>query len=233
MSFSTFRTISADCVQLNILLEFPLTKGLAYKFSIEVGHRFMSNHSISLLKFSNIYAQMQVELEATGEKQETEEAPDTEPDSQRAPETPDFPSAEDEGAESPLEVHSDQAHPGSTTAGFQQHEERRELEEETHVKPAGESHPSVPADGKGTDSPQDSFKHQDTLESQESPHTDMSKQPEHKEPAVDGEIQVMAGSGEAAEEITQPEDPELGKSPPNQVPSQEQEDPDIKQEHID
>lgn len=176
---------------------------------------------------------MQVEMEVTGEKQETEEAPDTKPDSWRTPETPDFPSAEDEGEESPLEVHGDQAHPGSTTAGLQQHEERREQEEETHEKPAGESHPSVPADGKGTDSLQDSSKHQETLESQESPDTDMSKQPEHKEPAADGEIQVMAGSGEAAEEITQLEDPELGKSPPSEVPSQELEDPDVKQEHTE
>ncbi|XP_035514179.1 heat shock protein 67B1 [Morone saxatilis] len=176
---------------------------------------------------------IKVEMEVAGEKEEKEEAPDTEPDSSRATEAPDFPSAEDKGEETPLEVHDDQAHPGSATAGLQQHEERREQEEETHEKPAGESHPSVLADGEGTESLQDSSKHQETLESQESSDTDMSKQPEHKEPAVDGEIQVMAGSGEAAEAITQPEEPELGKSPLSEVPSQELEDPDIKQEHTE
>ncbi|XP_044052900.1 heat shock protein 67B1 [Siniperca chuatsi] len=175
---------------------------------------------------------IKVEMEAAGEKQEKEEAPDTDPDSSKAPEAPDFLPAEADGEESPLEVHGDQAHPGSTTAGLQQHEERREQEEETHEKPAVESHPSVPADGKGTESLQDSSKHHEPLESQESPDTD-TQQPEHKEPAVDGEIQVMAGSGEAAEEITQPEEPELGKSPQSEVPSQELEAPDIKQEHTE
>lgn len=176
---------------------------------------------------------MQVEMEATGEKQEKEETPDTDPDNCRAPEAPDFPCAEDGEEESPLEVHGDQAHPGSATAGLQQHEERREEEEETHEKPVGESHPSAPADVEGTESLQDSSNHHAALESQTSPDTDMSKQPEHKEPAVDGEIQVMAGSGEAAEEITQPEEPERGKSPPSEVPSQELEAPDIKQERAD
>lgn len=167
---------------------------------------------------------MQVEMEATGEKQEKEETPDTDPDNCRAP------CAEDDEEESPLEVHGDQAHPGSSTAGLQQHEERREQEEETHEKPVGESHPSASADGEGIESLQDSSEHHAALESQESPDTDMSKQPE---PAVEGEIQVMAGSGEAAEEITQPEEPELGKSPPSEVPSQELEAPDIKQERTE
>lgn len=169
----------------------------------------------------------------TGEKQEKEEeeALDTEPDICRAPEAPCFLSAEDDGEESPLEVHGDPAQSGSATAGLQQHEERREQEEETHEKPAGESHPSVLADGEGPESLQDSSKHH---EAQESPDTDMSKQPEHKEPAMDGEIQVMSGSGEAAEEeITHPEEPELGKSPPSEGPSQELEGPDIKQEHTE
>lgn len=168
---------------------------------------------------------MQVEMEATGEKQEKEEAPDTDP----APEAPDFPSAADEGEESPLEVHGDQAHPDSATAGLQQHEEGREQEEETLEKPTGESHPSVPADGEGTESRQDSSEHQETLESQESPDTDISQQTEHKEPAGDGEIHVMEGSGEPAETITQPEEQELGTSPPSEVLSQELEHPDDKQ----
>ncbi|KAI3372568.1 hypothetical protein L3Q82_023049 [Scortum barcoo] len=176
---------------------------------------------------------IKVEMEANGEKLEKEETPDTDPDTCRAPEAPDFPCAEGDREEPPLEVHGDQAHPGSAAAGLQQHEERREQEEETHEKPVGESHPSAPADGEGTETPQDSSKHDAALESQESPDTDMSKQPEHKEPAVDGEIQVMAGSREAAEEISQPEEPELGKNPPSEVPSQELEAPDIKQEHTE
>lgn len=175
---------------------------------------------------------MQVEVEAAGEKWEKEEVPDVDSDGFRAPEAPDFPSAE-EVEESPLGVRGDQAHPGSATAGLQQHEERREEEEETHEKPAGESHPSAPADGEGTEGLQDSSKHQEGPGSQESPDADTSKQPEHKEPAVDGEIQVMAGSGEAAEEIAQPEESELGKSPLSEVPSQELEAPDVKQEHTE
>lgn len=175
-------------------------------------------------------------MEATGEeeeKHEKEETPETDPDSSRAPEAPELPSAEDHGEEPPLEVHGDQAHSDGATFGLQQQEERREKEEETHEEPAGESHPSASADGKGTESPQDSSKHHEAPESQESPDTDASKQPEHKEPAVDEEIQVMAGSVDAAEEITQPEEPELGKSPLSEVPSQELEVPDIKQEHTE
>lgn len=152
-------------------------------------------------------------MEVPGEKQEKEEAPDTDPDNCRAPEGPDLPSAEDEGEESPLEVHGDQAHPGSATIGLQQHEERREQEEETSEKPTGESHPSVPADGEGIESLQDFSKHQETLESRESLDTDTSKQLEHEVPIVDEEVQVMEGSGEAAEEIAQPEESQLGKNP--------------------
>lgn len=161
---------------------------------------------------------IKVELEATGEKQEKEDAPDTDPDYCRAPEAADSPSAQCEREEeSPPEVRGDQAHPGGATAGLQQHEEGREQEEETHEQPAGESHPSEPVDDEGTESLQDSSKHE------ENPDTDMSK-----EAAVDGAVQVMEGSGEAAEEITNPEEPELGKSPPSEVLSQEA--PDVKQE---
>ncbi|XP_031161325.1 heat shock protein 67B1 [Sander lucioperca] len=178
---------------------------------------------------------IKVELDVTGEKQEKEEAPDTDPDSCRAPEAPCFPSAEDDGEESALKVHGDQAHPGSTTAGLQQHEESREQEEETHEKPAGDYRPSAPEDGEGIESLQDSSKHHEAQEIQEKPDTDTSKQPEHEpqEPAVGDEIQVMAGSGEATEEITHPEETALGKSPPSEVPSQELEVPDIKQEHTE
>ncbi|XP_033475509.2 uncharacterized protein LOC117252588 [Epinephelus lanceolatus] len=165
---------------------------------------------------------IKVELEATAEKQEKEEAPDAKPG---APEASDSPSAQGEGEESPLEVRGDQAQPGSATDELQQHEERREQEEEeTHEKPAGESHPSAPVGGEDPDSLQDSSQQHEAQDAEE------SKQPEHKEAAVDGEIQVMAGSGEAAEEIAHPEEPELGKSPPSEVQSQELEAPDIKQE---
>lgn len=168
---------------------------------------------------------MQVELEAAEEKQEKEKAPDTEPES----ETPDIHPAEAEGQESPLEVHGDQAQLGGATAGPQQHEERREQEEETHEKLAGESHPSVPADGEGTESLGDSSMHQETLESQESPSTDMSKLAEHKELAMEGEIQVTTGLEEAAEKITQAEELEPGMSPQCEVLSQKLEDPNITQ----
>lgn len=180
---------------------------------------------------------MQVEIEASGEEEEKqherEETPEADPESSRAVEAPEFPSAEDHGEDSPLEVHDDEAHPGSSTAGLQQHEERREQEEETYEKPAGESHPSVSADAEGTESCQESSEHHEALKSQEAPDTDTDtfQEPEHKEPAPDGEIQVMADSGEAAEKITQPEEPELGKSPQSEVQSQVLEVPGIKQEH--
>ncbi|KAI9545915.1 hypothetical protein NQZ68_032628 [Dissostichus eleginoides] len=163
---------------------------------------------------------IKVELEATGEEQEKEEAPDTDPGSCRAPEAPCLPSAEDDGEESPLEVHGDQAHTGSNTAGL---EERRDQEEETLEKPAGESHPSAPVDGEGTENFQVSSEHNEAQEILGIPDT------EHQEPAVDGEIQP--GSGETTDEITHPEEQEIGKSPPNDAPSQELEVPDIKQEN--
>nr|XP_046242335.1 heat shock protein beta-1 [Scatophagus argus] len=176
---------------------------------------------------------IKVEMEVTGAKQEKEETPDTGADS-GATEDPEFPSAEYKTEKPPLEVHGDQAHPGSTTAGLQQHEERREQEEETRDKPAGESHPSVSADGDGTESLQDSSMHQETLQSQESPDTQTSKELEHNEPVVDGGIQqVMTGSGEAAEEVSQPEEPEQGTSPKSDMPSQEMVDPNIKQERTE
>ncbi len=166
---------------------------------------------------------MQVELEATGEKQEKEKVPDTEPEA----ETPDFPFAEDGGKESSPEVHDDHEHPGSATAGLQKHEEKREQEEETQEKPAGETHPSVLAEGEGTESLQDSFKHQETLESQESPDTDMSEQTELKEQAIDGEIKVMESTEVAAEEITQPEEPEPEPQPqPEPQPEPEKPEPE-------
>lgn len=135
------------------------------------------------------------------------------PDSSRA-------SAEDHQAEPPLEEHGDQAHPG-TAAGLQQHDGRREQEEETHEKPAGESHPSAPADGEGSKSLHDAPEQHEALESKESPDANVSQQLEHEGPAGDAEVQVMAGPGEATEEITQPQEPEPGRSPSSEVPSQQ------------
>ncbi|KAK9522188.1 hypothetical protein VZT92_018667 [Zoarces viviparus] len=174
---------------------------------------------------------IKVELEVTGEKQETYEAPDTELDNCRAPEAQCFPSGEDDGEESQREVQGDQARPGSATAGPQQHDEGREQEEEAHQEPAGESSPSAPVDGEDIVSLQDSQKSREYQEI----HTDASEQAEHKAPAVDGEIQVMAGSGEeGAEEISHPEEPELGESPQSEEgPSQEPEAADVKQEHAE
>lgn len=60
---------------------------------------------------------------------------------------------------------------------------------------------------------------------------DESEQPGHGEPAVDGEIQVAAGSGEAAEEIARPDGPEPGQTPPSEDPVRELEAADVKQEH--
>nr|XP_019954709.1 PREDICTED: heat shock protein beta-1-like [Paralichthys olivaceus] len=175
---------------------------------------------------------VEVEVAATGEeeeKHEEEETPETEPDSSREPEAPEVQSAEDPVEEgSAAEVHVDQADPGSATAEPQQDDEREQ--EDTHEKPAGESNPSVSADGNGTESLQDSSKQDEAMGHQEIPDTDASKQPEHKEPAVGGEIQVMSGS---AEEITQPEELEPGKSPLSEVPSQELEAPDTKQEQTE
>ncbi|XP_034728178.1 heat shock protein 67B1 [Etheostoma cragini] len=175
---------------------------------------------------------IKVELDVTGEKME-KEAPNTEPGSCREPETPCFPSPEDDGEECALKVLGDQAHPCSATAGLQQNEERRDQEEETHEKPAGDYHPSTPGDGEGTENLQDSSKHNEAQEIQEDPGTDPSKQPEQKDPVVGGEIQVMAGSGGAAEEIARAEEMALGKNGPSKVPSQDLEAPDIKQEHTE
>ncbi|XP_068576781.1 uncharacterized protein si:dkey-1k23.3 [Cebidichthys violaceus] len=180
---------------------------------------------------SPIIIPIKVELEVTGEKQERHEDPETELDNCRAMEAQCFPSADDDGKESQPEVQGDQAHPDSAAAGPQQHDEGKEQEEETHEEPAGESRPSAPVDGEDIVSLQDSQKRR---EDQETP-TDASERAEQKQPAVDGEIQVVAGSEEeAAEEISHPEEPEPGESPPSQEDlSQEPEAADVKQEHAE
>ncbi|XP_034548467.1 heat shock protein beta-1 [Notolabrus celidotus] len=171
---------------------------------------------------------IKVEMEAAGDKKRAEEAPDTDPDSCSAPDGPDSTCAEADGDESPLEVCGDQAQPGSSAAGLQQHEERREQEEETCEKPAGALLLSEPAHDEGTEGFQDSLKHGEALESQED--QDISKQPENKETGMDGENQEMEGS-DMAEEITQLEESGLNKGLPGEVLSQELEAPDMKQEH--
>lgn len=105
----------------------------------------------------------------------------------RAPEHPDFPAAEDKGGEvRTLEDRSYNSQLGSASTGLLQ-------EEETFGEPAGESHPSVPADGRSTVGLQE-----------EGPSTDALKQPESE--VVDED--VLIGPGEAAEEESQ-----LGKGP--------------------
>ncbi|KAM3611428.1 uncharacterized protein V6R79_018392 [Siganus canaliculatus] len=158
---------------------------------------------------------IKVEMEVTEEKQEKDDAPDRDQESGKVLETPDFPSAEDKGEESALEPPSDQDHPGTVTAGLQQHEEMREQEEESYERPAGESLP-VPADGEGTESVQDTSRYQDTPESQEHPDIDTSK-PE------DEEIPATASSEEVAEERTQMEESDLDKNHESKILSQEPE----------
>lgn len=153
-----------------------------------------------------------MQVEVTGTEEQGEKSLD--PDSVRAP------SAEDEGDASPLEVRGDQAHPGGSTAGFKQHDERREEEEETDEKPAGDSHPSELSDGDGTKSLHESTEQHESLKSKESPDTDTSQQLESKEAAVAGEAQV------AAEEVTPPQEPDLGESPTSEVQSRELEAPE-------
>jgi len=121
---------------------------------------------------------------------------------------------EDQGEGSQLEVSGDQAQPGSATIGIEQ-------EEETREGPAGESHPSVPADDESAESLQKPSVHHESLESEVGSST--SIQPQHKE-VVDGVIQEQRAGAE---------EQELGRSPPSAVQSQTLEAADIKQEHIE
>ncbi|XP_013866612.1 heat shock protein beta-1 [Austrofundulus limnaeus] len=89
---------------------------------------------------------------------------------------------------------------------------------------AEESHPSAPAEDKNLESLQKPEQHK-APESPEDPGT--STQLEHREPVTDdGDIQVKE---EGAEELTQPEEQDLGSSPPSDV-QQELEAADTKQE---
>ncbi|XP_043968371.1 heat shock protein beta-1 [Gambusia affinis] len=129
---------------------------------------------------------------------------------------------EDQQEESQLEACSDQVQPSSTTAGLEQGDK------ETKEKPAGQSHSSLPEEDKCLESIQKSSEHHKVPESQESLGT--SNLLEHKEPAVEEEIQVKA---EGAEELAVPEEQELGSAPLSDVQSQELETANIQQQHAD
>lgn len=131
-----------------------------------------------------------MEKEATEELHEAETPTDKEPD--HCTEVPDAPAVEDQA-----EFHGEQTHCDSTDTGLQQDEEKRE--EDTPEKAAEESQPPVSEDSKV------SSEDHEVSESQQSPDT--TAQSEHK-----GDEE--AGSeGAAEEEITQPEEQEVGKSP--------------------
>ncbi|XP_047238080.1 heat shock protein beta-1 [Girardinichthys multiradiatus] len=129
---------------------------------------------------------------------------------------------EDQGEESLLEACSDQVQPSNTTAGPEQGDE------ETSEKPAGQSHSLLPVEDKSLESVQKSSEQCKVPESQEGLST--SNLLEHKEPVVDGEIQVKA---KGAEELSLPEEQELGSGPPIDVQSQELEAANIEQEHTE
>ncbi|XP_028270482.1 heat shock protein beta-1 [Parambassis ranga] len=150
-----------------------------------------------------------IKVEIEGAEKDVED--ENKPEGSKAPDHPESPSTGDHVEKPPLEeVRGDQAQPGSAAVGLRQHEERREQEEEEdHEQPAGESHPSVPADDEGTQSLHHSSKHHESLES-----PDTSKQP-----VADGEIPAWA----AATELTQPREQEQDGSPQSEVQIQEQE----------
>lgn len=131
-----------------------------------------------------IDAHVQVEME-----DEKEKGCDKIPGDGGGPEHPDFPAAEDKGEVLQLEGHGYRGQPGSAANGLQP-------DEETFGEPAGESHPSVSADGRSSESLQE-----------EGRGTDASDQPEPEE-----------GEG-----ITQPELSQLGKGPQSEE-GQEKED---------
>uniref|UniRef100_A0A3Q2NXP6 Si:dkey-1k23.3 n=1 Tax=Fundulus heteroclitus TaxID=8078 RepID=A0A3Q2NXP6_FUNHE len=129
---------------------------------------------------------------------------------------------EDQEEESQLEVCSDQVQPSSTTAGLEQGDE------ESTEKPAGQSPSLLPAEDKSLESVQKSAEHPEVPESQEGLGT--SNSVEHREPVVDGEIQVKT---EGAEALAPPEEQEPGSGPPSNIQSQELGAADIEQQHTE
>ncbi|XP_061585860.1 heat shock protein beta-1 [Cololabis saira] len=128
---------------------------------------------------------------------------------------------ENQQEESQSEVREDQDQAAGTSAELE-HEGM-----EARDQPAGEADPSAPADEESTESLQQSPVLQETLESHEIMET--SEQLEQTEQAVEVEIPVTV---EVAQELVQPEQPELGESPPSDVQSPEPEAADVKQVHI-
>ncbi|XP_041854688.1 heat shock protein beta-1 [Melanotaenia boesemani] len=107
----------------------------------------------------------------------------------------------------------EQAQPGGATT---------ETEMETFEKPAGELHPSDTAEDESTECLQQSSEHHETLESKENLSTST------QEAVV---LVAIQAKEEGAEDVTQPEEQEMGKSPQSEVQSQELEAADMKQEH--
>lgn len=166
----------------------------------------------------------QVEMEVTGEIEEKQE--DADPDKCRAPESPEIPSVKDTGEEPAVEHHIDQGHPGSTTNELHQLEKGRKQEEETNGKPSGESHPSVPADARGTGILQGPSKHQKTHEKRESPDVDTSKQLDQV--VLDEDVQAQSSEGA---EITKLDESVPGDDSQSKVSSEETKYPDVEQEY--
>ncbi|CAB1320173.1 unnamed protein product [Coregonus sp. 'balchen'] len=119
-----------------------------------------------------------------------------------------------------------EAQPDSSAAGPERHEEvRGDADERTPTEPAGEmaSHPSGSADDEareeeGLTTSTEPFEHLETPDSPDTPDTVTSDQGEHTDQAHDHgrELQHPEGTGETAEELPQPEDPEPGMSPPEE-----------------
>lgn len=126
---------------------------------------------------------------------------------------------EEQEVEGKEEVHDDQDQPSSTSA------ETEQKDEGTQEQTAAGTHPSAPAEEKILESLQKSEQLK-APESLEGPGT--STQLEQKELVTDdGDIQVKEEGGE---ELTQPQEQDLGSSPPSDVQSQELEAADMKQE---
>ncbi|XP_029018951.1 heat shock protein 67B1 [Betta splendens] len=145
---------------------------------------------------------------------ETEDSPETDPDSSGAPEAQRLLGTlepEDYGKDSPLEEPGDRAPPGSSSAEPQPRDGSRE-QEETRGKPAAESHPSASADGGDTQRCQGSSEHREATQSQESPD---ALTPEEPAP------ERMSGESQKSRR----EEPEPGQSQAGQVQSREPEVP--------
>ncbi|KAK6306021.1 heat shock protein 67B1 [Coregonus clupeaformis] len=135
-------------------------------------------------------------------------------------ETPDFTPTEpgtmppteapEDGDKLAREVPGEKAHPDGATAGTKRHEEKRggAEEGETLVKPAGEGR-----EGEVFPDPTEPFEHLDTPDSPDTVTSDHGEQKTDPAQDHDQELHHPEGSGEAAEDLAQPEEPEPGTSP--------------------